>query len=405
MGPNALTTKENDANVSIQWVADRNEYSQTALAVPWAAAIGSAPLKIPYVQTQDIHRGSGLEVPLTSNMDVQLTTITATSQRLDGYIWALVKTVGGDAGKFVGEAVYYMQQGWRVVPDVIKVANDDTYNFVNSWDMVQETVAQPGGVGTPNVYTYGLVAGQLANLLVAAGTIVDPGAGTLRNKKFGGANAAGGLKTISPGPEAYRFDAYGIRNRNATFTPAGDGGQDMPAMGSMKFVEGGGNANEIPTANEKDDADAARWCCFAAPASFVGGAMNQFKFRSTTHTDLADPTSAVVHLQGDTVQTNYGRQRTFFWGNAANATVDAANKTQFDNRITPDLEFNILEGRRMGQLVIDPTQTTDDIQFDYQLKALYEYGNCQYEFGADGMPSRVVDNLIPVGPSAGIPTF
>ena len=133
--------------------------------------------------------------------------------------------------------------------------------------------------------------------------------------------------------------------------------------------------------------------------------MNQFKFRSTTYATLGDHTSGVVHLQGDTVQSGYGRNRTFFYGSAANATIDAANRTQFNNRITPNLEFNIQEGRRMGQLVVDPTQTDDDIKFDYQLKALYEYGNCQYEFGADGMPSRVMDNLIPVGPSPGIPTF
>jgi hypothetical protein len=40
---------------------------------------------------------------------------------------------------------------------------------------------------------------------------------------------------------------------------------------------------------------------------------------------------------------------------------------------------------------------------DYQLKVLYEFGNAQYQFSADAMPTKVLPNLVPVGPSAGIP--
>ena len=41
--------------------------------------------------------------------------------------------------------------------------------------------------------------------------------------------------------------------------------------------------------------------------------------------------------------------------------------------------------------------------FDYTLKVLYEYGNSQYQFSQDGAPTKVLPNLVPVGPSAGIP--
>ena len=40
---------------------------------------------------------------------------------------------------------------------------------------------------------------------------------------------------------------------------------------------------------------------------------------------------------------------------------------------------------------------------DYQLKVLYEYGNCQYNFSRDGAPTRILPNVVPVGPSPGIP--
>ena len=43
------------------------------------------------------------------------------------------------------------------------------------------------------------------------------------------------------------------------------------------------------------------------------------------------------------------------------------------------------------------------LEEDYQLKVLYEYGNCQYNFSRDGAPTRVLPNVVPVGPSPGIP--
>ena len=42
-------------------------------------------------------------------------------------------------------------------------------------------------------------------------------------------------------------------------------------------------------------------------------------------------------------------------------------------------------------------------KFDYTLKALYEYGNAQYQFTADGAPTKVLPNMVPVGPSPAIP--
>ena len=40
---------------------------------------------------------------------------------------------------------------------------------------------------------------------------------------------------------------------------------------------------------------------------------------------------------------------------------------------------------------------------DYNLKALYEYGNAQYQFASDAMPTRVLPNLVPVRSAPGIP--
>ena len=43
--------------------------------------------------------------------------------------------------------------------------------------------------------------------------------------------------------------------------------------------------------------------------------------------------------------------------------------------------------------------------FDYNLKVLYEYGNAQYQFTKDAMPTRILPNLVPVKPSGDIPVL
>jgi hypothetical protein len=47
----------------------------------------------------------------------------------------------------------------------------------------------------------------------------------------------------------------------------------------------------------------------------------------------------------------------------------------------------------------------EETESDYQLKVLYEYGNCQYNFGRNAAPTRILPNVVPVGPSPGIPAL
>jgi hypothetical protein len=46
-----------------------------------------------------------------------------------------------------------------------------------------------------------------------------------------------------------------------------------------------------------------------------------------------------------------------------------------------------------------------DAHFQYTMKALYEFGNSQYEFGQDGLPTKVLPNLIPVDRAPNIPNL
>jgi len=56
---------------------------------------------------------------------------------------------------------------------------------------------------------------------------------------------------------------------------------------------------------------------------------------------------------------------------------------------------------------MDPSaaQTLATVAPEYSLKVLYEYGNAQYQFTQDGMPTRVLPNLIPVRESPLIPNL
>ena len=56
-----------------------------------------------------------------------------------------------------------------------------------------------------------------------------------------------------------------------------------------------------------------------------------------------------------------------------------------------------------AQMVFMENLAATDKSEDYQLKVLYEYGNCQYNFSRNATPTRVLPNVVPVGPSPGIP--
>ena len=64
------------------------------------------------------------------------------------------------------------------------------------------------------------------------------------------------------------------------------------------------------------------------------------------------------------------------------------------------VDANLSMAMPMQQLTL---HTIDTHQFDYTLKALYEYGNCQYQFAADAQPTKVLPNLVPVRDSSAIP--
>ena len=383
--------KHDTDNQAIEWHAKRTAYSTTDLPIPFRDALDSPPTARPFIQIE-YTGGTGQVVPVDSQMDVQITSVGDTTVKYNGFIWALVKMEGAQQGDIVNSSLFYMPETWRIIPKDGGYSGDP-FNYINSWNLLTE--AQPG-----NEFEYVLADGALANLRVFEGKIFDQAhAGTMHNYDFGGVTDGAKKKGFGLFDYAYRFDGKGIRNKNATF---GKAAQSYEQMGPLPFKAAPGD-NECAGANEKDGTDKIRWVCFAPPEGFLQS--QHFRFRTTTHFTVDDATTNVIHQEGDLVKSELGSQTVRFYGPAANAQVDTSLKKSFFSAPKPLAEFTLPVQRQMGELVVDPTQTTDDIPFEYQLKALYEYGNLQYEFNADGSPVRVVDNLIPVGPSPGIPTF
>jgi hypothetical protein len=223
-------------------------------------------------------------------------------------------------------------------------------------------------------------------------------------KKFGYAHNGGADWTkASPGETCFMFDPKGMRNADITYKLGGQANYQQ--MGPLTF--GATNADDHATAyvdETSTDQDQWRWVCFAPNADFQSDHTNlRYRWRSNTHQTVDNPNTPVTLAQGDLVPSGLGIQHVWVTGAAANASVDQAEQKQFESAQKPPPNLGVA-GRRLGTLVTS-VNTADEINDDYQLKVLYEYGNCQYEFSDRGLPTRVIDNLIPVGPSPGIPTF
>ena len=386
------TVKHDDATCALQLMYQRDNNSADLLKINFNSAEKALLFK-PLAQMVYENDFTGASVPIDSNMDIQLTTVTAKAQSLDGLIWAIVKTKGNQKGVFITGSIIMIPHSYRFTPNHTFPGGTGD-DFVNPWSYIQETPGQ----GT---YAYNILPAHTNDFVVARGVIADAQAAGRNTKEFGMIQEAPNSYTdVAPGPFGYKFDAAGLRNKDGTF---GSGNATYTNMGQQEFKTVYG-ADEFPSVDEnKVDPDEPRWCCFMPPPNFLD--TQYFKWRANTYSTFNDITTPVLLYAGHNPVTGLGQQRVYVSGAASNAAIDTDEKTQFTTAQDPPPSENVTAGRRLAQLIVDPLHSEDDIEFDYQLKALYEYGNCQYEFNDQGIPTRTRDNLLPVGPSPGIPTF
>ena len=288
--------------------------------------------------------------------------VQGASQSIIGCLWAQVYIVdqGTHAkGDIFANQFYYIPESMRFKYD------DDTHSVLNSMSQLS--------FGAKMRFT----DGTLTNAKFVKGTIIDSYGQGLNGQKVGA--AADGHATWAPGTNCYGIDGSGIDNHNII---------DYTGMPKVKEAVG------VTTL----------WVCFAPtpnmPSDNNGHSTWMQWLHSKTKQQLATagaPPSWQAQTASDIPYWMYGQE-------AVHGRFDCEwsykDKEVFDNKAV------VVGGSSQGaQMVFMDVGESRDKTEDYQLKVLYEYGNCQYNFSRNATPTRILPNVVPVGPSPGIPAL
>ena len=303
------------------------------------------------------------------NSDFYVSSVENATASIDGCVWARCVMEPHDnfvKGRILDDALYFIPNSYRFQSTAL---GEPFFNNLNDL-----TFPQGGGITFTSVVP-----------VVITGTLVDNGGGYAQDGKKIGQRKANGADW-APGPFGYVVYGTGIQN-NVLFTnPTGD--TQLP-----KIKEG---------LTTKDS-----WVCFGPmiqkPHDTTGS--NHWQaWRYTVDRQAMDGLGCPHHW-GDQVQMTMNRWR--YGTERLNVRMSGSwgrkDPQTFWNQ-------NTERGPPYGaQLVgVQPVQESlaeGALEEDFQLKVLYEYGNCQYNFARNGAPTRVLPNVVPVGPSPGIPAL
>jgi len=300
---------------------------------------------------------------LVTGADCKVGSLTAASQSMLGCIWAQVYTVidGLHAvGDIFSNAFYYIPESFRFAYD------DDSKKVTNSMadlEFTQKVAFKQTAIN--------------AGIHYIEGKILDSFGNGLDGKQVG--TNADGNATWAPGPAGYAIDGQGIKN--GTFLT-------YATLPKLKEKTGGKTL----------------WCCFGAlpnMPSDQNGYQHWMRWDQTKTTQeittAGGPGNWQTQTQGDIPYWQYGME-------ALHGTYDCEWGVK-DKEIFNAKSVLVGSDCLGAQMVYETAGTASDKSEDYQLKVLYEYGNCQYNFSRNATPTRILPNVVPVGPSPGIPAL
>ena len=285
------------------------------------------------------------------------------NQSVDGCIWGIyIQHSGGghNKGDILGNALYYIPQSHRFITD-----DNSAQIFNNFNDLTFDAKIRFTNPDQIPVW----IKGELSD----NGAFCDQD-----EKSIGHATNEGA--TWSPGPFGYTITGAGIANNTLLQNRVGTG--TLPTVADLAGSE-------------------RKWICFGPMPNMkpdVNGGADWMKWRATRSQDQLQivatvPTTWPAQTAGEVTQWGYGTERLNIemagsWGRNMPDTFDASPVV---NRYGVQMEGVKLATEAKA------------LKEDYQLKVLYEYGNCQYNFRRDAAPTRVLPNVVPVGPSPGLP--
>ena len=313
-----------------------------------------------------------------TSADFRISSVHDATMELDGYIWAIVATTtiaegylgaGGlgaqNKGDIYNQAFWYIPNSWRFHEST---AGEGFYE-----NLTKLNFAQPIKFNNPEAPVK-IIKGVLAE---NENMWVGPGDG----KCIGIKDARNGAKW-APGPFGYRISGLGIANDTLYGFPHG--------------------ITSLPQVDETVPGQA--WVCFA-PQTVMPHWNGADVWNKNIHTfteeeveDSGAPLWYGAQTAGGGTQWENGFEVVNLscvgtWG-----TKDPEVFNDLDVRYAPDDSPYGCQLVRNNERVGEYSKDTE-----YRLKTLYEYGNCQYNFRQDAAPTRVLPNVVPVGPSPGIP--
>jgi hypothetical protein len=238
--------------------------------------------------------------------------------------------------------------------------------MINPWSALNTTVV----AGNPATYTY-TVNHNTINVFVG-----DAVGGALAGTTLNDFNNGSALAL--PGRYSFQTSRHGVTNQNVAGT--------LPAPAGLNQ-----RGAYWPVIDQRNN-DNAQWIVFRPDD----------EMKNHTGDDamvISWKTSRPAHNQAAGAQVSTGK------GNACLHVTGVAARNQVIQQTLPahpDLRWDA-DTRTSWPLYDIRLHDTHTHAFDYTLKALYEYGNCQYQFTSDGAPTRVLPNLVPVRDSSAIP--
>ena len=313
--------------------------------------------------------------PHTTFCDMMLKTSTCRSMSLKGMIWAKVLIGDIDAthptGAFHGK-LWYVPESYRYRP-----AESDLHAIFVDIEDVDITYAAAG-----EQFSYAMkTAPHVKPPVPFVGTLVDntgPISG-MNNVKFGRGDS---ICKWAPGTNGYEIDPYGIRNSAA----------------DQAYLRGG--LKPLVLLDEKVD-PLIRWCCIAVQTQMKPGGTPAGNTWAKYRSDVA--ANDVVTDGGAAYWPAQVKNAVTEWGAGAEC-LNIRGLARW-GYLQPEQfrDVDPLYGVFGSQMTKDINQNDMSQGLEYRMKVLYEYGNEQYEFAANAAPTRVLPNVVPVGPTSGIP--